>query len=88
MEQEKDPELSLLLATEAVKTMHNTNDTVLPFSNTVLRQSIIKSRIRLDLKGHAGYVLSAVYSPDGKRIATAGRDGIVRIYTIWKNYCK
>ena len=25
--------------------------------------------------------MSAVYSPDGKRIATAGRDGIVQIYT-------
>ena len=35
----------------------------------------------MTLKGHEGYVLSADYSPDGKRIATAGRDGIVQIYT-------
>ena len=33
------------------------------------------------LKGHGSWVMSAVYSPDGKRIATAGRDGIVQIYT-------
>ena len=33
------------------------------------------------LKGHDGPVGSATYSPDGKRIATAGSDGIVQIYT-------
>ena len=33
------------------------------------------------LKGHEDRVMSAVYSPDGKRIATAGMDGIVQIYT-------
>ena len=31
--------------------------------------------------GHDGRVVSAGYSPDGKRIATAGIDGIVQIYT-------
>ena len=40
MEMEKDPELSLLLATEAVRTTYDTSEseTVLPLSNTVLRQ--------------------------------------------------
>ena len=33
------------------------------------------------LTGDESWVMSAVYSPDGKRIATAGRDGIVQIYT-------
>ena len=45
MEQEKDPELSLLLATKSVRTTYDTNETVLPLSNTVLRQSIINSRV-------------------------------------------
>ena len=33
------------------------------------------------LKGHDNMVMSAVYSPDGQRIVTAGADGIVQIYT-------
>jgi len=74
MEQEKDPEFSLLLATEAVRTTYNANKTVLPLSNTVLRQSIIKSRIRLTLIGHDSDVNSAAYSSDGERIVTASVD--------------
>ena len=35
----------------------------------------------LTLTGHDGGVESAAYSPDGQRIATAGVDGIVQIYT-------
>ena len=36
----------------------------------------------MTLKGHEGWVTSAVWSPNGKRIATANaRDGIVQIYT-------
>jgi hypothetical protein len=33
-----------------------------------------------DLVGHAGRVLCAVYSPDGKRIATGGNDRDVRLW--------
>ena len=33
------------------------------------------------LTGHDSKVYSAVYSPDGRRIVTAGEDGIVQIYT-------
>ena len=67
VEMETDPELSLLLATESVKTTYDTGETVLPLSNTVLRQMIIKSRVRLTLTGHDGQVVSAAYSSDGKR---------------------
>ena len=35
----------------------------------------------LTLTGHDGRVFSVAYSPDGKRIATAGKDGMVQIYT-------
>ena len=35
----------------------------------------------MTLTGHESRVQSAAYSPDGQRIATAGRYGIVQIYT-------
>ena len=69
---ETDSELSLLLATESVRTTYDSSETVLPLSNTVLRQSLVKSRVRLTLKGHDNQVHSAAYSPDGARIVTAG----------------
>ena len=80
MEQEKDPELSLLLATKSVRTTYDTNETVIPLSNTVLHQSIIKSRTRLTLTGHDSGVYSAAYSPDGKRIVTGSDDKAVKVW--------
>merc|ERR1711964_612720 len=65
MNLETDPERSLLLATKSVRIMSEANETVLPLSNSVLRQSIIKSKVRWTLTGHDGRVFSAVYSPDG-----------------------
>ncbi len=32
------------------------------------------------LEGHSGYVLSAAFSPDGKRMVTASDDGTARVY--------
>ncbi|MDP6599671.1 MAG: toll/interleukin-1 receptor domain-containing protein, partial [Candidatus Poribacteria bacterium] len=67
-EMETDPELSLFLATKSVRIMSEANEIVLPLSNGVLRQSIIKSKVRLVLTGHDDKVTSAGYSPDGQRI--------------------
>ena len=32
--------------------------------------------------GHTGLVLNVAYSPDGRRVATASRDGAGRVYVI------
>ena len=87
-EMETDPELSLLLATKSIRIMSEANETVLPLSDSVLRQSLVKSRVRLTLSGHDDQVNSAAYNPDGKRIASVGGGGIVHTPQIWVNCCK
>lgn len=69
-----DPERSLLLAIQAAKIMptHQAED--------ALRQSILASRVRAVLHGHGQRVNQACFSPDGKRIITAGFDGTARIW--------
>ena len=47
----------------------------------LFRAAKILGRELSTLKGREVSVMSAAYSPDGKRIATAGGDGIVQIYT-------
>ena len=47
----------------------------------LFRAAKILGRELSTLKGSEVSVMSAVWSPNGKRIATAGRDGIVQIHT-------
>ena len=82
VEMETDPELSLLLATESIKTLYDTNETVLPLSNTALRQSLVKSRDRLTLTGHEGDVRSAAFSPDGQQIVTGSGDHTAKVWDV------
>jgi WD40 repeat protein/transcriptional regulator with XRE-family HTH domain len=70
-----DPERSLLLALQSVSTTKDVDGTILPESIEALHHSIVASPIRFTLKGHDMWVVSAAYSPDGKTLATIGRDG-------------
>ena len=36
----------------------------------------------LTLRGHSSFVISVAWSPDGKRLATASRDGTVQVYAM------
>ena len=79
VEVDRNPARSLILATKSVRFTYEFAQTVLPLSNTALRQSIIKSRVRLTLKGHGAGLTSASYSPDGQRMVTASYDKTAKV---------
>ena len=71
-----DPELSLLLATEAARISKTKQ------AEDVLRKAIMLSHVRTVLRGHTGQVFSAVYSPDGRFVLTASEDQTAQIWEI------
>jgi len=71
---EADPELSLLLATEALDSATTQE------AFEALRQSLTESKVRSTLTGHEGAVGTVAYSADGARLLTASYDGTVRIW--------
>ncbi|UCE00258.1 MAG: PD40 domain-containing protein [Chloroflexota bacterium] len=77
---EVDPERSILLALHAVNKTYASDHTVLPAAEEALHRAVQASRVELMLSGHVGEVYSAVFSPDGTRIATASEDGTARIW--------
>ena len=77
---EVDPERSVLLAMEAVNKTYANDHTVLPEAEEALHSAVQASRIELTLRGHTDVVWSAVYSQDGKKIATASSDGTARTW--------
>lgn len=69
-----DPELSVLLAREAVR-IEKTQE-----AENALRRALLESHVRVALIGHEEYVNSASFSPDGKWVVTASDDGTSRIW--------
>ncbi len=71
-----DPELSLLLALQAVK---NTNP---PQGDAVdaLHRALPSVRLLHTLRGHTDRVYAVSYSPDGSLIASASRDGTIKVW--------
>lgn len=72
---QRDPELALLLAREAYKTQPT------QLAETVLRQAVAEARLRHTEHTGQGQVLGVAYSVDGRRIATSGEDGTLRVWT-------
>lgn len=78
-EMDKDPELSILLAQEPIGLTYRDNSTILPFSNTALREDIQKFRLGLTFTEHDLPLDSVRYNPDGQRIVTVAH----RTIKIW-----
>ena len=75
-----DPERSILLALEAVNETYDEDHVVLPEAENALHQAILASHVRLTIPAHSDVVHGIAYSPDGKRLATAGQDGRAKIW--------
>jgi WD40 repeat protein/transcriptional regulator with XRE-family HTH domain len=68
-----DPERSILLALQAESTVHTSE------AENALHRSILASRVTLVLQ-HDALVNNVIYSPDGKRVATASADKTAKIW--------
>ena len=75
-----DPERSILLALQAVSITYSVDQTLLPEAEDALHRAVLASRARLTLCCHAESVVTAAYSPDGTRIATASQDGTAKVW--------
>ncbi|MCP4400097.1 MAG: hypothetical protein GY801_22670 [bacterium] len=73
---EADPELSVLLAVQALSVDYTIE------AENALRQALQTSRVERTLLGHADTVSSVAFSSDGTRLATASWDGTVKIWDL------
>ncbi len=69
-----DPEISLLLATEAYSTTQNIQ------TDDALRQAVAESHLRGTLTGHTGGVNAVAFSADGKFLLTGSGDTTARVW--------
>lgn len=74
---DEDPELSILLALEAVRTTRAADGTVLREAEEALHKALQASRLILTVPGAGA---SVAVSPDGSRLLTEGLEGVAKVW--------
>src|SRR5262249_24706122 len=74
------PELSTLLALQAVMTNYTVDKTWTVEAEEALHRAMSVAQARLVLHGHSAGVYDVIFSPDGKRLATASLDGTAKVW--------
>ncbi len=69
-----DPQRSLLLALQAVSETYSVDKTWTVEAENALHQAVQAARVSLSFSGHKEPIQSAVFSPDGKHVASSGYD--------------
>ena len=75
-----DPQLSLLLALEAVNLTLSNGDSTPAEAEDALYRALQTSQLQLTLSGHTDWVGNVAFSPDGARLATASYDTTVKVW--------
>jgi WD40 repeat protein len=73
-----DPERSILLALEAVSVTYSVDKSVTYQAENALHQAVQASRVRLAISTSQAWGIA--FNPDGTRLATAGVDGMARVW--------
>ncbi|HEY9807136.1 MAG TPA: hypothetical protein V6D04_11245, partial [Candidatus Obscuribacterales bacterium] len=76
-ESEGDPTTALLISRLAAEAGKPTYE-----AEASLRAALQKLQLQVELRGHQGAVNQAVFSPNQNRLATAGADGTIRIWSL------
>ena len=71
-----DPERSILLSLQSMAKA----DT--PEGQNALHQSLLASRLVAGLQAHDGWIYGVALSPDGKKVATGGVDGTLKVWRL------
>jgi WD40 repeat protein/basic membrane lipoprotein Med (substrate-binding protein (PBP1-ABC) superfamily) len=77
---EGDPELGILLALEAVAEARDNGQPVPREALEALHHSLQVSRLEMVIEAHPGGVRELAYSPDGKRLASVGKDRMLKVW--------